>query len=78
MSMSVEGCATVLRLREVAELLGVSARHVERLDSSGLLPRPVRLGRAKRWRRHELTAWLESGAPDRASWERGRKGGPRA
>ena len=58
-----------LTAEEVAELLGISRAHVFRLQSSGRLPSPIRLGRAVRWPRTTLEAWLEAGAPDRDEWE---------
>ena len=54
---------------EVAEILGISRAHVWKLASSGRLPRPVRLGRAVRWDRKTLEAWLAAGAPPRDRWE---------
>lgn len=54
---------------EVAKLLGISRAHVWRLHSSGRIPRPVRLGRAVRWNRKNLEAWLEAGGPPREQWE---------
>lgn len=54
---------------ELAYLLGVSVRHIRRLDSCGALPVPVRIGRCVRWRSEEIKCWLEAGAPDRSSWE---------
>ena len=58
-----------LNVREVAERLGCSTRHVERMDSAGKLPAAVRLGgRAKRWRSAEISAWLNAGCPDRRTW----------
>jgi excisionase family DNA binding protein len=59
----------VLTAEEVAELLCISRAHVFRLQSSGHLPRPIRLGRAVRWPRAVLEAWLEAGAPPRDRWE---------
>jgi len=61
--------AVLLTAADVARLLAVTVRHVRALDSSGRLPRPVRLGRAVRWRRDELLAWLDAGAPGRDRWE---------
>ena len=58
-----------LTAEEVAELLGISRAHVFRLQSSGRLPRPIRLGRAVRWPRITLEAWLAAGAPPRDRWE---------
>ena len=54
---------------EVAALLGISRAHVWKLASTGRLPKPVRLGRAVRWDRKNLEAWLAAGAPTRDRWE---------
>lgn len=59
----------VLTAEEVAELLCISRAHVFRLQNSGRLPKPIRLGRAVRWPRRTLEAWLEAGAPPRDRWE---------
>lgn len=66
-SLAVERLA--LPAGDVASLLGISLRHLRALDASGRLPRPVRLGRAVRWNRAELRAWLDAGCPPRAEWE---------
>jgi prophage regulatory protein len=58
----------------LAEILGLSLRSVRRLDASGKLPKPLRIGGAVRWRLSEITAWMDAGCPDRAEWER-TKGG---
>lgn len=47
-----------LSAREVAALLGVSARHVSNLAARGVLPQPVRLGRSVRWLRTDVEAAL--------------------
>jgi predicted DNA-binding transcriptional regulator AlpA len=64
-----------LAASEVAELLGISERHVWSLHSAGLVPRPVSLGRSKRWPIDELRAWLAAGSPSRDNWEASRNGG---
>ena len=58
-----------LGARDVAALLGVSARHVWSLHAQGGIPRPIRLGRCVRWRRRELLTWLDAGCPPRDRWE---------
>ena len=58
-----------LTANDVARLLGISRAHVFRLQNSGRLPKPIRLGRAVRWPRANLEAWLEAGAPTRDRWE---------
>lgn len=58
-----------LSAAEVAKLLGISERHVWSMLASGRLgPQPASYGRAKRWNRAELSAWLDAGSPDRAAW----------
>ena len=53
----------------LAQMLGVSLRHVRRMDSSAKLPRPIRLGASVRWTVAEIEAWLAAGAPDRRTWQ---------
>lgn len=47
-----------LSVGEVAEMLGVSSRHVWKLTAMGKLPQPIRLGRSARWLRDDLLAAL--------------------
>lgn len=54
---------------EAARLLRISERHFYKLHASGRVPRPVRFGRAVRWRADELREWVAAGAPPRARWE---------
>jgi len=63
------GETLVISASELAKRLGLSLRTVRRLDCSGKLPRPVRIGGAVRWRVEEITAWLASDCPDREHWE---------
>lgn len=53
----------LLNVREVSKLLGCSQRHIYRLTDAGKMPRPVKLGALVRWRKTELTKWLETGCP---------------
>ena len=55
--------------KEVARLFGVSVRQIWRLNSAGLLPKPLRLNGSVRWSRKEVEAFIEAGAPDRETWE---------
>ena len=55
--------------RELARLLDVSPRQVWRLNSTGKLPKPIRLGGSVKWRREEIVAWLGQNCPDRAEWD---------
>jgi excisionase family DNA binding protein len=53
----------MLDVNGVAELLGVSARHVRRLVDSGKCPQPVRLGGCVRWPRPLVESWIADGCP---------------
>jgi excisionase family DNA binding protein len=53
----------LLRADEVARLLSVCRRSVWAWASGGRMPQPVKIGRASRWRRTELEAWVEKGCP---------------
>lgn len=59
--------------KQLAERLGVSLRHVRRMDRAGHLPAPVRLGASVRWPVREVEAWLLAGAPERRNWNAIRK-----
>ena len=62
-----EIAVSVLRL---ARLLGISVRHVRRMEAESLLgPRPIRLGRCVRYRVSEIEEWVAAGAPNRARWD---------
>jgi hypothetical protein len=55
--------------KQAARLLGVSARHLAGLHSSGRLgPLPVSLGRRQLWRVAELAVWVQAGCPPRQEW----------
>lgn len=54
---------------EVAFLLNISRATAWKLDSTGRIPRPIRLGRRTLWSRSELDAWVAAGAPLRDRWE---------
>jgi predicted DNA-binding transcriptional regulator AlpA len=54
---------------DTAALLRISRAHLHRLRSAGMLPAPVRLGRAVRWRRSDIEAWILMGCPSRSEFE---------
>jgi predicted DNA-binding transcriptional regulator AlpA len=52
-----------------ARLVGISPSHFFALIRTGRFgPEPIRLGRCRRYRVAELTAWVESGCPARNRW----------
>ena len=59
----------LLRAVDVGRILNLSKRQIFRLNSSGKIPAPIRIGGAVRWSAGEISAWLAAGAPDRRTWE---------
>lgn len=54
---------------DLAVELRCSSREIRRMDSAGLIPRPLKLGHKVRWRAQEIRDWLDAGAPARREWE---------
>jgi len=48
---------------ELAVLLGMSARTIWRMLSTGKLIEPLRLGGSTRWRLEEVRQWIDEGCP---------------
>jgi excisionase family DNA binding protein len=61
--------ALTVNAKQAAKLLNISQRQLWRLNSTGRLPKPIRLGHCVRWRKAELEAFIEAGAPTREKWE---------
>ena len=61
----------------LAERLNCSPGHLDNLDAREVLPRPIRLGRLKRWDSREIELWIATGCPLRAEWESMREEGAR-
>jgi predicted DNA-binding transcriptional regulator AlpA len=60
---------TLLSTRAVAKILSLSPRTVHRLNSSGLIIKPLRISGSVRYVKSELMAWIEAGMPNRQTWE---------
>ena len=54
--------------RGIAKLLCSGIRTVRTWDAAGKIPSPIRIGGRVVWRLDEIRAWLDAGAPDRATW----------
>jgi len=52
-----------LTTKQLAELLNVSERHIYRMNASGKLPRPKRIGRCVRWDPDEVQRMLDGNGP---------------
>jgi excisionase family DNA binding protein len=49
-----ESNALFLTAKQCAERYNISERHFRRLVDQGILPKPMKLGRSARWKRHVL------------------------
>jgi predicted DNA-binding transcriptional regulator AlpA len=65
----VNGRPLVLSAADLARDLRVSVKTIWRLDASGKIPRPIRVGRLLRWDRGEIVRWIAAGGPPRSEWE---------
>jgi excisionase family DNA binding protein len=54
--------------REAAALCGLGRSTWHSLQAAGKVPPGLKIGRSRRWRRAELLAWIEAGAPDARTW----------
>jgi predicted DNA-binding transcriptional regulator AlpA len=62
--------ALLITAETAAALCGVSTRTWRRLEETGVVPRPILLGRRmKRWLRADFIRWIEAGCPPRREWE---------
>jgi predicted DNA-binding transcriptional regulator AlpA len=61
--------ALLMTVDDLARELRTSGKTITRMEQSGRLPRPIKVGRAKRWSRQTIVAWIASGAPSRRDWE---------
>jgi len=59
----------LLSAEAVGKMLSLSRRQIFRLNSSGKIPAPIRIGRAVRWAESTIAQWLKAGAPDRKTFE---------
>jgi len=62
----------LLNVRDVARCLRMSVRATWRANAAGFLPRPLKIGKATRWRESEISQWMQCGAPPRDVWEQRR------
>jgi excisionase family DNA binding protein len=53
--------AKLLTVREVADMLQCSERHVYRLEEKGLMPKALRPGGIVRWQSEKISAWIYAG-----------------
>ena len=66
---------TLLSTKAVAKILSLSSRTVHRLNSSGLIIKPLRISGSVRYVKSMLMAWIEAGMPSRKEWQAMQKAG---
>jgi predicted DNA-binding transcriptional regulator AlpA len=66
---SSQNLALAINATQLAEMLCISSRSIWRLNDSGKLPKPIRLGGSVRWNKKEIETWVEAGCPTRKHWE---------
>ena len=63
-STSPQGSAEPPKLitaARLAEILSISKRSLQRLQSRGAIPAPLRVGGAVRWRLDAIETWIQNG-----------------
>ena len=58
-SPSPFGSAPLVDAEQIAAFLGCSAKHIRRLAELGQFPKPVKVGRLRRWCRQAVELWIE-------------------
>ena len=62
-SLPVEAPNLLLDSRQVAKLLKVSDRTLWKMQKTGEIPPPIRIGRSVRWSYETLKNWVDKGCP---------------
>lgn len=65
----------LLSTEAVAQILSLSKRTIHRLNSSGLIIKPLRISGSLRYVQSELMAWIQAGMPSRSEWEARKQAG---
>ena len=60
-------------VKQLKKVMGLSERTLWRLNDSGKLPVPIRIGNSVRWRQGDIETWIRLGCPDRATFEAARE-----
>ena len=69
---SSDDSTELLTAGDLARRLRVSLRQVRRLNKSGAVPAPLKIGQCVRWHSDEIDRWLKDGAPARSEREKRR------
>ena len=61
--------ALLMDIKSMSSLLDRSVASLERDMAAGRLPKAIRLGGSRKWRRAEIEEWVAAGCPIRTDWE---------
>ncbi|MCE5341289.1 MAG: AlpA family phage regulatory protein [Planctomycetaceae bacterium] len=64
-----EDAENLLTAKTVGERLSLSKRQIFRLNSSGKIPAPIRIGGSVRWRQSDIKRWVDLNCPERKFFE---------
>jgi len=64
----------LLTAKAFGQMLSLSKRQIFRLNSSGKVPAPIRIGGSVRWANSTIQSWIDMGCPDRQTFEAMRGG----
>ena len=59
----IDDTAQLISAEVFANKLGLSRRTLQRLQSKGVLPPPIRIGGSIRWRLDVVDEWIDNGCP---------------
>ena len=59
----------LLSATELGLMVQLSARQIFRLNSSGKIPAPLKIGGAVRWAKEDIEKWISLGCPDRKTFK---------
>lgn len=52
---------SLLTVKEISQMMGISTRTLHRWNVSGQMPSSVKIGGCVRWKKREIESWIESG-----------------
>lgn len=59
----------LLSANELGTILGVTVLTIRRWNKDGVVPMALSIGGTIRWRRDEITAWINAGSPPHEIWK---------
>jgi predicted DNA-binding transcriptional regulator AlpA len=62
-------CTRLINATELANMLGISMRHLWRMKAARELPKPIHLRRSVRWALADIEEWLKMGCPSTKVFE---------